>query len=121
MLRDSGRIQESDADYINRRNARHGRQEAPVEPLYTEADAEAALKQFRGQDYKRPFAVAPGVTATYYDAGHMLGSASVVLDIEEKGGGCVGLSGDTPHEPADLARPRCARWITPSWINLRRA
>lgn len=84
MLRDSGRIQESDAEYINRRNARHGRSER-VEPLYTEADAEAALKQFAGQDYKRPFAVMPGVTATYYDAGHMLGSASVVLDIEENG------------------------------------
>jgi metallo-beta-lactamase family protein len=83
MLRDSGRIQESDAEYINRRAARHGRQEH-VEPLYTEQDAERALKQFVGQGYKQPFEVAPGVTATYFDAGHMLGSASVVLDVEEK-------------------------------------
>lgn len=82
MLRDSGRIQESDSEYINRRAAKQGRSER-VEPLYTEQDAEQALKQFRGQAYKRPFEVAPGVTATYYDAGHMLGSASVVLDIEE--------------------------------------
>ena len=88
MLRDSGRIQESDAEYLNRRNARHGRQdEPPVEPLYTEQDAENALKQFSGQDYKKSFPVAPGVTATYYDAGHMLGSASVVLDIEERRNG----------------------------------
>ncbi len=84
MLRDSGRIQESDAEYLNRRNARHGRSEPVVEPLYTEQDAEQALKQFVGRGYLEPFEVIPGVTATYFDAGHMLGSASLILDIEEK-------------------------------------
>ena len=94
MLRDSGRIQESDADYLNRRARKRGKP-ADYEPLYTEAHAEAALKQFQGQQYKQPFRVAQGVTATYYDAGHMLGSASVVLDIEEKGRHIrLGFSGD---------------------------
>jgi metallo-beta-lactamase family protein len=94
MLRDSGRIQESDAEYLNRRAARRG-EPADYEPLYTEEHAEAALKQFVGHGYKRPFQVAPGVTATYYDAGHMLGSASVVLEIEERGRRLrLGFSGD---------------------------
>ena len=82
MLRDSGRIQESDADYLNRRARQRG-QPADFQPLYTEADAVAALKQFARRPYQKPFEVAPGVTASYVDAGHMLGSASVILDIEE--------------------------------------
>jgi metallo-beta-lactamase family protein len=85
MLRDSGRIQEADADYLNRRARKRGRP-ADYEPLYTEADAEAVLPQFQGRAYKAPFEVAPGVTATFYDAGHMLGSASVVLEVSERGG-----------------------------------
>jgi metallo-beta-lactamase family protein len=84
MLRDSGRIQESDAEYLNRRARKRG-QPADYEPLYTEQHAAAALKQFVGHRYKQPFQVCPGVTATYFDAGHMLGSACVVLDLEEKG------------------------------------
>jgi metallo-beta-lactamase family protein len=84
MLRDSGRIQESDADYMNRRARQRG-QAADVQPLYTEADAISALKQFKSYPYQKPFQVAPGVTASYVDAGHMLGSASVLLDIEERG------------------------------------
>jgi metallo-beta-lactamase family protein len=94
MLRDSGRIQESDADYLNRRNAKRGRP-ADIEPLYTEAHAEAALKQFVGKSYKESFTVAPGISATYYDAGHMLGSASVVLEADENGRRVrLGFSGD---------------------------
>jgi metallo-beta-lactamase family protein len=86
MLRDSGRIQESDAEYLNRRARKRG-QPATFEPLYTEADAVTALAHFTGRRYKTPFPVAPGVTVTYVDAGHMLGSASVVLDIVENATG----------------------------------
>ncbi len=82
MLRDSGRIQESDAEFLNHRAEQRG-QPADFQPLYTEADAIAALKQFNSRPYQQTFEVAPGVRATYFDAGHMLGSASVVLDIEE--------------------------------------
>jgi metallo-beta-lactamase family protein len=83
MLRDSGRIQESDAEFLNHRAQQRG-QPADFQPLYTEADAIAALKQFTSRPYLKPFEAAPGITASYVDAGHMLGSASVILDIEER-------------------------------------
>ena len=84
MLRDSGRIQESDAEFLNKRAAKKG-EPANIEPLYTEADAQAALQYFEDESYDKPFEVAEGVTVTFYDAGHILGSASLVLDIVEKG------------------------------------
>jgi metallo-beta-lactamase family protein len=82
LLRDSGRIQESDAEYLNKRAAKRG-EPANVEPLYTEADAHVALQYFDDESYNKPFEVAEGVTATFFDAGHILGSASVVLDIQD--------------------------------------
>ena len=85
MLLDSARIQESDAEYLNRR-ARQRKQADTFEPLYTTADAEQALKLFRPVRYKTPVAVAPNVSAMFMDAGHILGSASVVLDIQERRG-----------------------------------
>lgn len=85
MLLDSGHIQESDAEYLNRRARKRG-QPANFEPLYTQADAEAALKLFRGVRYKTPTPVATGLEATFFDAGHILGSASVVLDVKERRG-----------------------------------
>jgi len=54
-----------------------------VEALYTVADAVNSLRHFVGVSYERPFPVAPGVTATFHDAGHILGSAIVALDVEE--------------------------------------
>ncbi len=84
MLRDSARIQESDVEFYNRRAARRG-QPPTAEALYSEEDALAALELFTPRSLKQSFEVAPGVVATYYEAGHMLGSAMVVLDIEERG------------------------------------
>jgi metallo-beta-lactamase family protein len=83
MLLDSAHIQESDVAYVNKRRKRKG--QPSVEPIYTIADARASLKNFVSFDYHRPFAVAPGVQATFYDAGHILGSAITVLDAEENG------------------------------------
>ncbi len=83
MIRDSGRIQESDAEFVNRKRARHG--ESPIEPLYTEQDAEDVAGMFKGVDYAEVFEPIPGVIARFYEAGHILGSASVSLEIEEKG------------------------------------
>ncbi len=83
MLLDSAHIQESDVAYINKKRARRGL--SPVEPIYTMADARASLQGFVSIDYHRPFAVAPGVVVTFYDAGHILGSALTVLDVEEDG------------------------------------
>jgi metallo-beta-lactamase family protein len=85
MLRDSGHIQEYDAQFVNKKRARQGL--PPVEPLYTVEDATASLKQFISAGYDRPLSIAPGVTLTFRDAGHILGSAIVILDIEEGGDG----------------------------------
>jgi len=82
MLRDSARIQESDVEFYNRHAARRG-EPANATALYTEADAQAALELFTTRPLKQSFEVVPGVVATYYEAGHMLGSAMVVLDIED--------------------------------------
>jgi metallo-beta-lactamase family protein len=82
MLRDSGHIQESDVAYVNKKRARRGEQ--PLKPIYTQADATASLKHFIGIGYERPYRLLPGITLTFYDAGHILGSAIVALDIEEE-------------------------------------
>lgn len=83
MMADSGRIQESDAAFVNKKRTRRG--EEPIEPLYTEADAIEAGKHLRGYNYDEPFEPIPGVVARLIEAGHILGSAAVSLEIEEKG------------------------------------
>jgi len=83
MVADSGRIQESDAEFVNKKRAQRG--EEPIEPLYTEQDAEAVAGMFVGKSYEEVFEPFPGVQARFYEAGHILGSASVSLMIEEKG------------------------------------
>ena len=83
MLVDSAHIQESDAAFMSRRLAE--KKLPPVEPLYTTADADQAIKQFIAAGYDRPVRVTDGVTVTYRDAGHILGSAQVILDLEESG------------------------------------
>lgn len=83
MLRDSAYIQEQDAKYVNKWHKRKGR--PPVTPIYTVADALKSLSHFVGLNYNRPMQIGPGVTLHFRDAGHILGSAFVVLDIEEEG------------------------------------
>ncbi|NDJ53283.1 MAG: MBL fold metallo-hydrolase [Chloroflexi bacterium] len=82
MLRDSGHIQERDAEYVNRKRKKRG--EAPIDPIYTEEDAVKSLQYFLSIGYDRPYRLAPGITVTFKDAGHMLGSAIVILDIEDE-------------------------------------
>ncbi|MFN2144481.1 MAG: MBL fold metallo-hydrolase, partial [Anaerolineales bacterium] len=83
MLMDSAHIQVADAEYINKKRARKG--EPLIEPLYVADDAIQALGLMQPQTYNVPFEVAPGVQATLVEAGHILGSAAIILDIEEKG------------------------------------
>jgi metallo-beta-lactamase family protein len=83
MLADSGHIQEADAQFVNRKRAERG--EPPVEPLYTKEDAEAVVAMFAGRSYEEAFEPIPGVIARFHEAGHILGSASISLEIEEKG------------------------------------
>lgn len=81
MLTDSGRIQESNVEYINKRRTKRG--EEPIEPVYTEADAVNSLSYFKGQNYYSAFEVVPGAKCTFYDAGHILGSAMIHLELND--------------------------------------
>ncbi|WP_035601390.1 MBL fold metallo-hydrolase [Haloferula sp. BvORR071] len=82
MLADSAHIQEQDTEYLNRDRAKDGL--PPVKPLYVREDAERCLRQFVTLNYERPMPVADGVTVTFYDAGHILGAAQVLLEIVDK-------------------------------------
>ncbi len=83
MLRDSGHIQEADALFINKKRQKRG--EPFIEPLYTQADAAEVAGHMRRMDYEKAFEPVPGVKAVLHDAGHILGSASIALEIEEQG------------------------------------
>jgi metallo-beta-lactamase family protein len=83
MLKDSGHIHEYDIKYLNKKRAKKGL--PPVEPLYTIADAARTIPQFRQVPYEKPFQPIEGVTAQFIDAGHILGSAAILLDLEENG------------------------------------
>jgi metallo-beta-lactamase family protein len=75
MLRDTAHIAESDAQFVNKYHPG----EEPVEPLYTMEDADATMPLFRPVAYHQPTAIGGGLTMESYDAGHILGSASIVL------------------------------------------
>lgn len=79
MLPDSGFIQESEVRHLNRRNRQRGGRE--VEPIYTQADAERVLTRIDAVDRDVWVDVAPGVKARFWDAGHILGSASIELEL----------------------------------------
>jgi metallo-beta-lactamase family protein len=83
MMADSANIQEAEAEETGRKN--RNPDIPPVEPLYTEADAQKVIPLLESMTYNTEFEPITGVTARLVDAGHILGSASLVLDIEEKG------------------------------------
>ena len=83
MLLDSAHIQESDAEYENRKGERAGREH--VEPLYTEQDALDVFKYVTTCEYEEKIDLCEGVSAVFTDAGHLLGSASITLELEENG------------------------------------
>lgn len=83
MLADSAHIQEYDAKYVSKKRAKKGL--PPVEALYSRRDAERVIRQFVAVDYGRSLPIMEGVTLTFRDAGHILGSAQVVLDVREEG------------------------------------
>jgi len=109
MLRDSAYLQERDVTYVNKDRIKKGK--TPFEPLYTIDDVEKAMKHFIGVQYDKSINVSAGVWATFRDAGHILGSAGIFLEIDEDGrkidfgfSGDIGRSG-TPilHDP-DILR-----------------
>jgi len=101
MLRDSGHIQEADVEFLNKKRAKRG--EPPLEPLYTIADAERVSDYFKPLEYNQTIEVVKGVRVTFVDAGHILGSAAVVLDIDEHGRSYrLWFSGDIGRERLPL-------------------
>jgi metallo-beta-lactamase family protein len=93
MLADSAHIQEKDTEFLNKRLVKHG--EAPLLPLYRPQDAVDAMKLFRPVPYEKEFDVLPGIKAMFFDAGHILGSASIRLSITENGSAkTLGFTGD---------------------------
>lgn len=83
VLLDSAHLQEEEARYRARKKARHGHRNSP-EPLYTVLDTLNSTECFgRTAYYNQPLELAPGIRATFFDAGHILGSASIFLELEE--------------------------------------
>ena len=86
IMLDSAHIQEEDAAYKRKRHAREGRKGPhPVEPLYTVQDAERCPTFFQRVRYGKPVDVAKGMTATFHDAGHVLGSSTISLTAGRNG------------------------------------
>lgn len=103
MIRDSAHIQEQDAAYLNQKTSRRGLPK--IEPLYTTHDAERALNQTVSHTYDRWFDLNSSGRAIFYDAGHILGSAIVVLELEERGKKIrLGFSGDLGRPNAPILR-----------------
>ncbi len=80
MLRDSARIQVGDAAYLNKRNA-DDPDWVQIQPIYDEDDAEHAIGRFADANYSVRFEPLPGVSAVFFDAGHILGSAQVAIEV----------------------------------------
>jgi metallo-beta-lactamase family protein len=100
ILKDSAHLQLNDAERDNRKRERAGKDR--VEPIYNEQDVANVVALFRPIEYHQRLEVAPGITACYVQAGHMLGSASIALTIQESGKTkTVVFSGDLG--PAGLA------------------
>jgi metallo-beta-lactamase family protein len=85
MLADSARIQAGDVQWLNKHRQRNGLE--PLHELYSEQDAERCLRQFVTVGYERPISLCDGVKATFIDAGHILGSAQVLLEIDDRADG----------------------------------
>ena len=104
MLADSAFLQEKDAEFVNRRRERRkamGRDDQPVTPLYTREDAEQTFKQFRGVPLGERKQIADGLFYKTYDAGHMLGSTSMILEAD---GVRLGFSGDVGRPGLPIIR-----------------
>ena len=100
LLLDSAFIQEKDAEYYNKKNGKYGKGR---QPLYTRKDVKPAMERFTGLPYDRWQDIRPGVRLQYRDAGHILGSASVTLEIDRADGSTttIGFTGDVgrPNRP----------------------
>ena len=102
LLPDSGHLQEEDAAFLNRHQLS---QHAPALPLYTRLDAQHCMKQFRTHAFHKAFEPIPGWRVTFTPAGHILGAASVLLEV---GGRRIVFSGDLGRPDDVLMCPPAA-------------
>lgn len=105
MLADSARIQTHDIEWLNKHRVREGLE--PVEPLYSEYDAEQCLRLFVTVNYDRSMLIADGVMLTFLDAGHILGSAQVLLEVKDQDDGKTKrflFSGDVGRSDNEILR-----------------
>ncbi len=99
MLADSAHIQEKDAEFLARRSRQH------QDPLYDAADVDETMALMHGRDYDEAFDVVPGIRAEFLEAGHILGSASVVIESTTGGAGRrLGFSGDIGRRGLSIIR-----------------
>lgn len=106
MLRDAAEIQEEDIGYKLKRHQREHRKSAfPYEPLFTVQHVDQCVPLFRAVKYEQPMQVTPEVTARFFDAGHILGSAMLQLDVTENGRRSrIVFSGDIGQEDKPIVR-----------------
>jgi len=106
VMQDSARIQAQDARFLDRQQGRNPQPWRKVyPPLYDDKDVETALKQFVAVSYGRDYALAPNIHATLYDAGHILGSALVRLEIfEGPEPVAIGFTGDLGRKNMPLLK-----------------
>jgi len=103
LLKDSAYLNERDTEYRNKRRARKGQK--PLEPIYTMKDVEKTIKLFKARDFNAPFSIGENCEVTLNDAGHILGSAMVTLQLSEKGEQrTLVFSGDLGHRGAPILR-----------------
>jgi metallo-beta-lactamase family protein len=103
ILRDSAKVQAQDIERVNRRRQRAGQK--LIEPLYGVEEVDAVRSRFRPVPYRDPIEVAPGVTARWVEAGHMLGSASIHLTMTDAGGTATAVfSGDLGPKNAPILK-----------------
>ena len=103
MLYDSAYLQERDVEYVNKQNEK--RQEPLVEPLYTSEDVEQTIAQMVGVRYHQKIEVAENVSITFFDAGHVLGSALTLIEVRENGKTTtLGFTGDLGRKNMPILR-----------------
>ncbi len=114
MLSDSAHIQEQEAEWKNKKAMRAGDDECV--PVYTIADAIKSLELFEGYGYNEPIEIFDGITISFSDAGHLLGSASILITVkEENDTKKILFSGDLGNVDRPLIRnpqkPPCADYV----------
>ena len=103
MLYDSAYLQERDIEYVNKRHQK--KHEPLVQQLYDVIDVTNAMTQFISINYEQQLDIASGVTVKFLDAGHILGSAVTVLEVEENGKiKKIGFTGDLGRKNAPIIR-----------------